>query len=528
MAGCAFALLRITGLTHRALNPYHEERHPARDRAVRAAVLCAASPPRGPIWKANLLSSIDTETHETPSPAQAGAEPSHDASHAGHDHTGHDHAGHDHAGHTHAAPALNPECTRTIQVEVAAEEVSAEFAAVLKRYRKLARIPGFRAGKVPEPVLRRKFADSLRQDVLEALLPKQLRAALDAQGLRPVCQPQVNSLHLVEGEPLRCTAVFEVLPNIDVTGYAEVKVEVPSVALTDEEVREEIARIQDSHATMETLTEDRALADGDFAVIRFHGQVQGEATDAPARPIEGEDATVEIGGKNTVEAFTLALRGAKVGQQMQFDVTYPAEFSEPRLAGKTVSYDIEVKSLQKKNLPALDDELAKQLGEFDSFAAFEEQLRERLAGQKRRHMEGEAKDKLLEALAARFTFPVPESLVQQQVDVRLDRGLRALAAQGMTTEQMRALDFDRLRTAQRDSALQEVQGLLILDRIAALESVALTDEEVEQQLLMLSYQSREPIDALRKRLTEDGGLNRIREQLRREKTIDLLFARLTA
>jgi trigger factor len=473
------------------------------------------------------LSSTDIEMQENSTPAQAGAEPTH--SHAeDHAHDGHSHAGHDHAGHTHAAPALNPECTRTVQVEVSAEEVSAEFAAVLKRYRKLARIPGFRAGKVPEAVLRRKFADGLRQDVLEALLPKHLGATLEAQGLQPISQPQVSSLHLAEGEPLRCMAVFEVLPSIDVTGYAEVKVEVPNVALTEEEVREEIARIQDSHATMETIAEERALADGDFAVIRFQGQVQGADADVPARPIEGEDATVEIGGKNTVEAFTLALRGAKVGQQMQFDVTYPAEFSEPRLAGKTVSYDVEVKSLQKKNLPALDDALASQLGEFASFAEFEEKLRERLAGQKRRHMEGEAKDKLLEALAARFSFPVPESLVQQQVDVRLDRGLRALAAQGMTTEQMRKLDFDRLRAAQRDSALEEIKGLLILDRIADLESVALTEEEVEQQLLMLSYQSREPMDALRKRLTEDGGLNRIREQLRREKTIDLLYARLTA
>jgi len=253
--------------------------------------------------------------------------------------------------------------------------------------------------------------------------------------------------------------------------------------------------------------------------------VQGAET---PMPIEGEDATVEVGSSNTVEAFTLALRGAKVGQQMQFEAAYPQEFSEPRLAGKSVSYDVEVKSIQKKNLPDLDDAFASQMGEFTTIAEFQEKLRERLSNEKRRHLESGAKEKMVEALAARFPFPVPESLVQQQVDARLDRGLRALAAQGMTTEQMRKLDFERLRMAQRESALHEVKGLLILDRVAELEKIALDEEEVEEQLQRLSYQTREPMETLRKRLTEDGGLARIREQMRRDKVVNLLFERMTA
>jgi len=483
------------------------------------------------IWKANLLSSADTtdivdtpqNPAETPSTLE-GAIHNHNHDHA-HDHAGHAHHDHDGHDHAHAAPALNPECTRQVQIEVSAEEVSHEYATVLKKYRKMARIPGFRAGKVPEPVIRRKFADSLRQDVLEVLLPAHLRKALDEQGLQPVSQPQVTSLHLVEGEPLRFQAAFEVMPALDITGYAEVKVERPDVALAEDEFQSEMARIRDSHATMETVAEDRPLADGDFAVIRFKGNVQGAET---PMPIEGEDATVEVGSSNTVEAFTLALRGAKVGQQMQFEAAYPQEFSEPRLAGKTVSYDVEVKTIQKKNLPELNDSFASQLGEFTTIAEFQEQLRERLANEKRRHLEALAKEKLVAALAERFPFPVPESLVQQQVDARLDRGLRALAAQGMTTEQMRKLDFGHLRVAQRDAALNEIKGLLILDRVAELEHVALTDEEVETQLQLLSYQMREPLESLRKRLTEDGGVTRIREQMRRDKTVNLLYERVTA
>jgi trigger factor len=237
---------------------------------------------------------------------------------------------------------------------------------------------------------------------------------------------------------------------------------------------------------------------------------------------------VEIGGANTVEAFTTALRGTKPGQEISFEVTYPAEFTEQRLAGKTVAYDVEVKGIRKKILPELDDAFAKQMGEYETVDAFKEKLREHMANDKRRRMESEAKDKMLAGFIERFQFPVPESLLQQQIDARLDRGLRALAQQGMTTEQMRQLDFARLRAAQRDSALNEVTGSLILDRIAETENVQVSDEELEAQLQLLAYQAREPIETLRKRLTEDGGLARIREQLLREKIVNQLFDRLAA
>ncbi len=451
----------------------------------------------------------------------------------------HNHAaGNDHQ-HEHSeigpahGPTLNPECTRQVDVEVPAEEVSRVYARVVKQYRRQAHIPGFRAGKVPESVIRRKFADAIRQDVLEQLLPAQFRAAIEKQGVQPVSQPQVTSLHLVDGEPMRFQAAFEALPAIDITGYDQTKVERPDTTLSDAEFEAELNQVRESHATMEPVEEDRPLADGDFAQIQFTGLVHDDAPagtegDQAPKPIEGDDATVEIGGPNTVEAFTSALRGAKVGQQMSFEVTYPAEFTEQRLAGKTVAYDVEVKGIRKKILPELDDAFAKQMGEYETLDLFKEKLREHMANDKRRRMESEAKDKMLAGFVERFQFPVPESLLQQQIDARLDRGLRALAAQGMTTEQMRQLDFARLRTAQRDSALNEVKSSLILDRIAETENVEVGDEEFEAQLQLLAYQARESIETLRKRLTDDGGLARIREQLRREKTVNQLFDRLAA
>ncbi|MFZ0517814.1 MAG: trigger factor [Acidobacteriaceae bacterium] len=455
---------------------------------------------------------------DTNSPAESSADAAHDHEHDP-NHT------HDHG------PTLNPECTRQVDVEVAADEVSKAFATVVKQYRRMARIPGFRAGKVPESVIRRKFADQIQQDVLEQILPPHFRAEIEKLGVQPVSQPQVTSMHLVDGEPMRFQAAFEVLPVIDIAGYDQVKVDRPNTNLDDAEFEAELVHLRDSHAIMEPVEEDRPLVDGDFAQIRFTGLVHagdGSAEGDAAKPIEGDDATVEIGGPNTVEAFTDALRGAKVGQQMQFEVSYPQDFTEKRLAGNSVAYDVEVKGIRKKILPELDDAFAKQMGEYETIDQFKEKLREHMANDKRRRLESEAKDRLVGSFVERYQFPVPESLLQQQIDARLDRGLRALAAQGMTTEQMRNLDFTRLRTAQRESAMNELRGSLILDRIAAVENIEVADEEMESQLQLLAYQAREPIEVLRKRLTEDGGLTRIREQLRREKTVNQLFERLAA
>ena len=182
-----------------------------------------------------------------------------------------------------------------------------------------------------------------------------------------------------------------------------------------------------------------------------------------------------------------------------------------------------MKGIRKKILPELDDAFAKQMGEYETI----DQFKEKCASIWRTTSVGawsrKRKIKLVGSFVERYQFPVPESLLQQQIDARLDRGLRALAAQGMTTEQMRNLDFTRLRTAQRESAMNELRGSLILDRIAAVENIEVADEEMESQLQLLAYQAREPIEALRKRLNEDGGLTRIREQLLREKTVNQLF-----
>ena len=444
---------------------------------------------------------------------------------------------HDHE-HTHQhAPALNPQLTREIEVEVGADEVSKSFKTVVKRYQKLARIPGFRAGKVPESLIRSKFAKEVRQEVLESLVSERFRKAINEQKLRPVSEPQLLDMQLFDGQPLKFKAAFEVAPEIDITGYDSVRVSKPDAALTNEEFDAELNRMLESHATVEPVEEDRTLVDGDWAEIQFRGEVKdlaqtvtedGAQNTSAQAPITGEDVLIEIGGKNTLAAFNDALRGAKPGQELKFEVDYPADFGERRLAGQTVSYDVTVKGIKHKSFPERDAEFAKQLGNYESWDEFESKLREHAADRKKSSLDNAAKDKLLGELIERFQFPVPESFVQQQIEARLDRGLRALAQQGMSVEDMRKLDFVRLREAQRDQAINEVKASMVLDRIAEVEGVAVSDEDVDRELLMLSIQSREPLEALRERLSKDGGLDRIREQMRREKTGSVLYERLSA
>lgn len=439
-----------------------------------------------------------------------------------HAHEGHDHD-HDHE-HAHG-PVLNPDCTRELVLDIPADEVSKSFRTVVRNYQKYARIPGFRPGKSPESVIRRKFATEIRKEVIDGLLPERFGKGVNELGVKPVGQPQVTELTVEDGQPLHVRAVFEYIPDFSIDGYQSVTVEKPSDALTDEEFQRELAELRESRATFEPVDEDRALVNGDWAQISYSGQVEGEPD---AAPIAGQDALVEIGGKDTVAAFNQVLLGAKPGQELKAEVIYPADYPDGKLAGKTVSYDVTVKGIKKRIVPELNDDFAREVGSYESLTELENRVREHMANRKRRSVASETKDKLFAALADKFSFAVPESLVQDQVDARLERGLRALAAQGMQTEQMRKLDFGRLRNAQRDSAVAEVKTILLLDRIAEAEGVTVTDEELDQELQLAALQSREPVDTLRARLTQDGGLARIREQMKREKTAQLLYERLPA
>ena len=421
---------------------------------------------------------------------------------------------------TETADAKKDGVKREISVEIPAEEVARETETIIQKYQKVARLPGFRTGHVPASIIRQRFKEDLKSDVVEALVPRYFRKEAEKLGMIPVSQPRVTDLHIHDGEPLRFKASFEIMPEIIVEGYKELRADHPEIVVKDEEVEDALNNVREQHATF-TSVEGRPLADGDFAQSSMDGKPKED--DGTAQPVHMDEVLIEIGGKNTVPEFTQNLRGANAGEDREFEVSYPEDSNDKRLAGKTFIYTVKIQAIKQKNLPELNDEFARELGEFSSLDQVRKQIRENMHAERKHDAEHQAKDKLVAELVKRNDFEVPESLVDRQIDLRLERGLRALAAQGMKMEDLKKMDLPRLRAGQRDQAVQDVKSSLLLERIAELEKIEVGQDEIDHEVEALAQQSKQTPSAIRARLTQDGGLDRIRNRIRSEKTLDFLY-----
>ena len=409
---------------------------------------------------------------------------------------------------------------REIEVEVPFEEVSRETDTLIQKYQKLARIPGFRKGHVPASIIKQRFSQDIQNDVIDALVPRYFRKETERLGLMPVSQPRVTDLHAHQGEPLHFKATFEVMPEIKVEGYKDLRAEHPEIMVTDDEVEESLKSLQEQKATFSPI-EDRPIADGDYAQVSLDGTPKQD--EAGMKPVHMDDVLVEIGGKNTMPEFTENLRGANAGETRTFDVNYPEDFSDERLRGKVFTYTVKVNAIKQKSVPELKDEFAKELGEFSTVDEVRQRIREGMEQERRQAAEREVKDKLLIELINRNEFELPKAMVDQQIDVRLERGLRALAAQGLRSEDMKKMDLPRLRAGQKDQAVQELKATLLLEKIADEEKIEVGDEEINREIEALATQTNQTPDAIRARLTRDGALDRIRNRIRNEKALDFLY-----
>jgi trigger factor len=419
-----------------------------------------------------------------------------------------------------AAP-VNP-LLRTVAVEIPSSIVDQERNTLVQRYAKVARVPGFRVGKVPAGVIRTRFSQDINEELVRNLVPKYFREETQKQNLAPISQPQVTDLHLHDGEPLKFTAEFEILPEIPTAGYENVKVEHPAVSVTDEDIEETVNGLREQRSSYDPI-EDRAAEVGDFVQISFEGR---DKADPEAKPVEVPSIMVELGGKNTVAEFTEHLTGTKAGDEKTFDVTYADDYGDQRLAGKSVEYHVTVKSLKKKIVPEVDEAFISELGgDFKTPEELRATIRKGMEHEKKHQAEHEGKDKLVDELVKLNDFPVPQAMVESQIEIRLERGLRALVQQGMRTEDMRKMDFARLREGQREAATREVKASLLLEKIADAEKIEVSDEEMDNEIAALARQSQQTPEAVRTRLTQDGSLDRIRTRIRNEKTLDLLYSR---
>ena len=406
-------------------------------------------------------------------------------------------------------------CRRELDLEIPAEEVTKATERVAKELARVARVPGFRPGKAPISLIKRRFADDIKGEVLQSLVPERVEKAVVEQKLSPVSQPQVDKLDFNEGQPLKFRAVFEVLPEFELGTYKGLEIEMPPMDVTEEDVNKALEETRERAAAFAPV-EGRAVENGDFAQLKLVG--------TPAdggEPINADSVLCHVGAEETMEPFNTSLRGANIGEHKEFDVEYPADYPDEKLAGKKFHYAADVTGVKSKQLPELNDEFAKDVSDAATLEELKTKIRESLVHQRDHRQRDLQRERVIAELVKLHDFPVPESLVESQMDVRLERMVRSLAQQGVDPRAVN-LDWSALRGRQQDRAKDDVKAELIIDRIASTEKIDVTDEEVEHELEHVASHSGESVEAIRARLTKQEALDRMKAKLRSDKTLDWL------
>ncbi|HLJ15894.1 MAG TPA: trigger factor [Bryobacteraceae bacterium] len=406
-------------------------------------------------------------------------------------------------------------CRRELELEIPAETVQKAVARVAKEFARLARVPGFRPGKAPITLIRRRFADDIKSEVLQSLVPEQIERAVTESKLVPVTQPQIDKVDFTETGPVKFRAVFEVLPEFELGQYKDLEVEVEDTKIEDADVDKALEELRDRAATFVPV-EGRAIADGDYAQLKLNGIPAGGG-----EPLEADSVLCHVGGEETMEPFNENLRGANTGDHKQFDVTYPSDYPDPKLQGKTYTYSVEVLGIKEKKRPDLTDEFAKDVSDTQNLEELRKKMRDSLEAARTHRQNEQTREKLLAQIVKSHEFPVPEALVESQMDSRLERTVRSLAQQGVDPRAVN-VDWVALRSRQKDRSIDDVKAELLLDRIATAEKIEVSDEEVDKQIADMAEHSGESATAVRANLTRQGALDRMKSKLRSEKTLDWL------
>ena len=406
-------------------------------------------------------------------------------------------------------------CRRELELEIAAEDVSKATERAAKEIARVARVPGFRVGKAPISLIKRRFADDIKGEVLQSLVPERVEKAVAEQKLNPVSQPQVDKLDFNDGQPLKFRAVFEVLPEFELGSYKGLEIEMPAMDVTDEDVNRALEETRERAAAFAPV-DGRAIENGDYAQLKLVGTPEDGGD-----PLQADSVLCHVGAEETMEPFNENLRGANIGDHKEFDVNYPADYPDEKLAGKKFHYAADVTGIKIKKLPELNDDFAKDVSDAATLDELKSKIRESLEHQRDHRQKDLQREKVITELVKMHEFPVPESLVEQQMDVRLERVVRSLAQQGVDPGAVN-LDWAALRGKQKDRATDDVKAELIIDRIASSENIEVTDEEVQHELEHLSSHSGESVEAIRARLTKQGAPDRMKAKLRSDKTLDWL------
>jgi len=406
-------------------------------------------------------------------------------------------------------------CKHEIEITVPLDEIARETDRVVANIQSKAKLPGFRPGKAPASLIRSKFSQQVRDDVLENLLPKYFKQKVEEEHLEVVGRPNVKDVHFHEGEPLRFKAEFEVAPEIELGEYRGVTVHYTEPQVAEGDIAQRLDEIREQKAQFVNV-EPRPVVDGDYAVVTLDSLSGAEP------PVHQDEVVLHVGDPDTMPGFSEALRGMSPGEEKEFDVTYPEDFGQARLAGKTVRFRATLTNVRTKELPELNDEFAQDLGDFRTLDDLREAVRKAIFSEREFAAQQKAKDELVERLVETHEFPVPEAYIDRQIEAQLENQLRDLAERGVDPTKLK-IDWSKVKEAQRPKALHDVKASLLVDKVAEREGIVPTNDEVDSEVQRIAKQQREPVAAVRKKLQKDGVLGRIAYQIRSNKTLNFLF-----
>ena len=417
---------------------------------------------------------------------------------------------------------------KEIKIEIEPAQVRDTYDRISDEFIKKAKVPGFRDGHAPRSVVRTRYKNEIRTEVLRELVPDAVNNAIVELSLDAISEPDVHfeneeTLERLGEEAITVKVALEVAPAISLGEYKGLEASRTLRPITDEDVDNMITNWREASAAMVPV-EDRASELGDTVTINARGnEISGpggeEITDA--EEIKVDDIEVVLGGPNVQKEFTENLTGVKPDDKKTFTVEYPADFSTPQLAGKKVEYEMEVTAVRRRELPEVDDEWAKSLGEFDSVEGLKSKVREDLEARAKVDSEDRLRAEIIRKLVAAHQFEVPQSWVEKQTNQRFESVLRDMMQRGIDPRQQQ-VDWEGAREELKAQAQEDVRATLLMDQIAEAENLTVSDEEIEAEIELMAQMSRQPKEQIRAALTKHGGERSIAQRLRNRKALDLL------
>ena len=421
------------------------------------------------------------------------------------------------------------ETRKSLAVEIPTMTVDSEIERLSQRYRRTVKVPGFRPGKAPVKLVKQRLHEQILHEVAQDLIPKALDKVLQDENVAPIVTPEIGDVNIEEGQPLTFTAKFETLPVVDPGEYRGLTLRRSPTEVTDEAITKALEELRLRAAKLEPV-EGRGIAEGDTVTVDLERRpIKPPASDP--NPTLGEpehhtDVNIEIGNTGNPPGFDEQLVGLETSDRREFTLTFPADDENAALAGSEVAYDVTVKSIRERVLPDLDDELARNIGSFDSLDTLTTKVREDLQHQAEHAADGEVRSGLLKQLAGRVDTEVPDALIGHEIDRRVQHFIGHLVSQQVDPRQAN-IDWDTFREEQRESATATVRSTLVLDEIAKKEQLSVEASEIDQEMARQAERAGRTVSAMQALLETEGGVEQLVTGLRREKAIGLVLSEAT-